>query len=226
MKHINIVGCTFGKLQVLKFSHRNKKHYYYACSCDCGTKKIIHQDALTSGITKSCGCGMKFTQKQITDYTGKQINSWLIIERTNKQKSDGCYYWKCRCINCGTIYNKIPCVLQENNTIRCMKCYLNCTVSSCANLLLDKIASFLRITVEREFQIQNKFFDGYIPSLNLLIESDGKFWHSLNKDNDRQKTKLAKISGYTLFRVENNSADDVDSAFQKFQQWYNKNYAL
>jgi very-short-patch-repair endonuclease len=48
-----------------------------------------------------------------------------------------------------------------------------------------------------------KEYDFYIPSLNLLLEIDGEYWHSLPKNvkNDKYKDELAKIAGYKLLRI-------------------------
>lgn len=51
------VGQKFGRLVILKYSHRNKhSHPYYICKCDCGNIKTINIYSLKSGLTKSCGC--------------------------------------------------------------------------------------------------------------------------------------------------------------------------
>lgn len=38
--------------------HPDKSHYrrYWLCRCDCGKSKVIVQDALVGGFSKSCGC--------------------------------------------------------------------------------------------------------------------------------------------------------------------------
>lgn len=48
-----------------------------------------------------------------------------------------------------------------------------------------------------------KEYDFYIPSLNLLLEIDGEYWHSLPKniENDKYKNDLAKVAGYKLLRI-------------------------
>lgn len=60
------VGDKFGRLTVLRYSHRVKHSfadsrrnfysYYYECKCDCGKTGKFKEDALKSGNTKSCGC--------------------------------------------------------------------------------------------------------------------------------------------------------------------------
>ena len=60
---------------------------------------------------------------------------------------------------------------------------------------------------------KDKEYDFYIPSLNLLIEVDGVYWHGKNlnesqmnhmqikhKKNDAYKNQLAKSLGYNLER--------------------------
>jgi len=59
-----------------------------------------------------------------------------------------------------------------------------------------------------------KFYDIFIPSLNLLIEVDGIYWHAKelkmsqmndtqqhNRKNDKLKNKIAKNMGYKLVRI-------------------------
>lgn len=55
----DLTGKKFGRLTVLSFAgHRNRRTYWH-CVCDCGEHKIIRADGLTSGASKSCGCGQK-----------------------------------------------------------------------------------------------------------------------------------------------------------------------
>lgn len=48
-----------------------------------------------------------------------------------------------------------------------------------------------------------RFFDIFVPELNLIIESDGEYWHR-NHDRiaiDIQKTQAADIEGYSFLRI-------------------------
>jgi len=49
----------------------------------------------------------------------------------------------------------------------------------------------------------SKLYDFYIPKLNLLIEYDSKYWHSLPgmKERDTEKTQYAINNGYKLLRI-------------------------
>jgi hypothetical protein len=56
----DLTGDRFGQLIVLGFYGfvfiDNKTKCLWVCECDCGTVKIIKQDYLQIGDTKSCGC--------------------------------------------------------------------------------------------------------------------------------------------------------------------------
>lgn len=58
----DIIGKKFGRLTVIKYSHRVKKndnrHYnvYYECLCDCGNTKLVTRSSLIQSHTLSCGC--------------------------------------------------------------------------------------------------------------------------------------------------------------------------
>ena len=60
-----------------------------------------------------------------------------------------------------------------------------------------------KILFESQKTINNKFIvDVYIPSLNLIIECDGDYWHSLEKTVKKDKSENAylKKCGYNLLR--------------------------
>lgn len=64
--------------------------------------------------------------------------------------------------------------------------------------------------------INGKFIvDAYIPSLNLVIEADGKYWHSLDKVVKRDRAKNAYLTkcGFKLLRL---SEDEIkDGSFKE-----------
>lgn len=76
----DLIGKKFGRLTVLKFSHRTKKndnrHYnvYYECLCDCGNIKLITRSSLIQSHTLSCGClhkenfKEKFTKHNLSNH--------------------------------------------------------------------------------------------------------------------------------------------------------------
>ncbi len=57
---------------------------------------------------------------------------------------------------------------------------------------------------EKQKLINGKFLvDAYIPKLNLVIEADGDYWHSLDRVKKRDKAKNAYLAkcGYNLLRI-------------------------
>ena len=55
-----IVGKTFGELEVLAYDHSTKGRIFYKCKCKrCGNECVIRKDGLTSGHAKTCGCANK-----------------------------------------------------------------------------------------------------------------------------------------------------------------------
>jgi len=60
------------------------------------------------------------------------------------------------------------------------------------------------ILFEKQRLINGRFIvDAYIPSLNLVIEADGNYWHSLPKtvEKDRRENAYLKKCGYNLLRL-------------------------
>lgn len=57
----NLIGKRFGRWSVVdtaepKITKDNRKIRYWLCLCDCGIKRIVREQSLTSGKSKSCGC--------------------------------------------------------------------------------------------------------------------------------------------------------------------------
>lgn len=53
----DLPGQTFGRLNVLGFSHQDtRRRSYWNCTCQCGVRKAIRGDHLSSGKVVSCGC--------------------------------------------------------------------------------------------------------------------------------------------------------------------------
>lgn len=53
----NLVGKKYGRLTVLKYSHKNAhREPHWLCSCECGNTKTVMGANLKNGNTQSCGC--------------------------------------------------------------------------------------------------------------------------------------------------------------------------
>jgi hypothetical protein len=53
----DLTGKKFGRLTVMSFAGTTpRRHALWTCLCKCGRIKVVRGNALTNGITKSCGC--------------------------------------------------------------------------------------------------------------------------------------------------------------------------
>ena len=54
----DLTGQKFGKLTVIESAGKlDGRRYHWLCQCECGKEKVVLGSSLTSGNTKSCGCG-------------------------------------------------------------------------------------------------------------------------------------------------------------------------
>lgn len=55
-----MIGSKFGKLKVIEECEKRSKngHKCYKCLCECGNIKIVREDTLKSGASRSCGCSI------------------------------------------------------------------------------------------------------------------------------------------------------------------------
>lgn len=68
-----------------------------------------------------------------------------------------------------------------------------------------------RLLFEKQKLINGKFLvDAYIPSLNMIIEADGAYWHSLEKiiKKDKSENSYLKKCGYKLIRLSENEINN------------------
>ncbi len=59
--------------------------------------------------------------------------------------------------------------------------------------ILDELELSLGLKIERQFEVEGYFLDGYIPKLKLAIEVDEKKFHGENKTKNRDKVKQKEI---------------------------------
>jgi very-short-patch-repair endonuclease len=63
------------------------------------------------------------------------------------------------------------------------------------------------ILFERQYLVNGRFLvDAYIPSLNLIIEADGKYWHDIDRVVKKDKAENAYLTkcGFKLIRLTEN----------------------
>jgi len=79
---LDLTGSKFGKLTVISFHETIKKsnrHFirYWNCICECGNNKIISQESLRGGSSKSCGCSrIELTSKRLFKGVGQLGSSY------------------------------------------------------------------------------------------------------------------------------------------------------
>ena len=56
MRQIVKVGDKYNRWSVISKSEEKTIRLRWLCLCDCGNKKIVQSNHLTSGASKSCGC--------------------------------------------------------------------------------------------------------------------------------------------------------------------------
>lgn len=90
----DLSGLRFGKLVAINVDHIKKckggSRVYWKCKCDCGNYKIVRNDCLTSGNTRSCGC-MNTVDKQKPDSNRKHKLYrvyWSMKQRCFDEKSN------------------------------------------------------------------------------------------------------------------------------------------
>jgi hypothetical protein len=72
---IDITGQRFGRLTVFNISREaSKKHVYWRCRCDCGTRLAVDGSALRNGHTQSCGCRQSEAASRTQRRHGHAIN--------------------------------------------------------------------------------------------------------------------------------------------------------
>lgn len=81
---VNMSGKVFGNLTVLEDHIKKGNNYYWLCECWCGIRKRIFAGSLTSGNSKTCGCGLKKEKHLNGQWTGHMEISgtiWGVIRR-------------------------------------------------------------------------------------------------------------------------------------------------
>lgn len=82
----DLTGQRFGRLEVIEQAGRSKsKHIMWLCRCDCGKRKVVMGNHLTSGRTKSCGCFMD--EARVTNNTTHGLSNTNIYNAWRAMKA-------------------------------------------------------------------------------------------------------------------------------------------
>ena len=113
-KKIDLTGQRFGKLVVVSLSDvRKGNRRVWRCKCSCGNYTEVITKSLTSGNTKSCGCGLS----NPLDITGQKFGKLTAIRPTEK-RINRIVVWECLC-DCGTTTEVMTSSLTTGNTKSC-----------------------------------------------------------------------------------------------------------
>lgn len=101
-------GRRFGRLSIpLDAEPEFRQHHsYWPCVCDCGVNRIIRDEVLLDGRTKSCGClradpSMRRAARIRTyDLCGKRFGRLAVPLDAVPEIREHHLYWPCMC-NCG-----------------------------------------------------------------------------------------------------------------------------
>lgn len=150
-----------------------------------------------------CGQGVWLYNSNLTerDKILKNIEQkWNItwLNPTEKINSKVEYNFKCK--KCGNEWSQ---KIRFDRNLSCPNCYPYSHGSSKGEIELYDIlnTSGLKIVHNDRNALQGKELDIYFPEIKLAIEYDGKFWHS--KETNDIKNKLCKEKEITLLRVDN-----------------------
>ena len=88
MKFKDLTNQKFGKLLVLKFSHKDKNQTVWECLCECGNITYVKSVNLKNNRTKSCGCLKKELMINRNVKHNQTSSKLYMIWKTMKQR---CY---------------------------------------------------------------------------------------------------------------------------------------
>lgn len=135
-KILDLIGQTFGKLTVLEKTRKNNR-VAWICQCECGNQTTVITNSLTSGNTKSCGCGINRP-----DETGKIYGFLTVINKAPTK--NGKAYWNCRC-RCGKETIVSGDALRRGQSISC----------GCSKIIDEIDNTYGLLTVEQFAYIEN-----------------------------------------------------------------------
>lgn len=94
----NLTGLKFGKLKVISIDHYERS-CFWLCECDCGNKKVVSGNSLSSGTVKSCGCLVsENAHRRMIDISGMVFGRLTALKYSHTKNK--ITYWLCKC-SCG-----------------------------------------------------------------------------------------------------------------------------
>ncbi len=220
---LDITNQIFGNLKALESTNkRSHRKIIWKCLClKCNQLIFVTASDLRNGHSTQCrACRAK---SNIVDLTNQTFGNLKAIKPTNSRSGSN-VMWECVCLKCGSVVLVRGSNLRNGNSTQCKSCRLKelqqITRSKAETALVTALKT-LGYRLTTQLQLENRYFDIFLIDHQLLIESDGRYWHRTDeqKSNDEYKTKLAQKYGYQLLRVVNdNKSNDIQNAITKIQK--------
>lgn len=204
-----------GLLILNKFKKDKYKYYKYECQNDHYIGEI-RESHLSSGH----GCPVCSNKAVLIGYNDIYTTNPKLASMMQDIYDGYCYTEKSAqkvnwvCPECGNIINNIPINRVNQRGLPCPFCGDG---TSYPNKFMCNLLSELNIHYIREFSpnwIENKRYDFFIPSKNLIIEMDGGFHYKKSSFNnystdatqaiDKFKDDMAIQNGYKIIRIDCN----------------------
>lgn len=215
---IDLTKREFGQLVVQSLVGVDKYgHRIWSCKCSCGNIVQVLATNLLEGKTMSCGCLHSTRTHEATFKDIKGVKFGFLTPESYSIKL-GKTIWYCQC-ECGNYTKVSRANLISGHTTSC-----GCVSGSIGE---ENIARLLRennLIFEREkvfTDLAGRRFDFYIPSLNRVIEFDGRqhfkscSWFQDDSDfeasklRDQQKNNYCFNKGIDLVRIPYTERDNL-----------------
>lgn len=155
---------------------RRNRYGLFKCGY-CGNTFEANIAEVRRGKTKSCGCYRKIEHKDRAErkYKNKKFGMLTPLYQTNKQGSDGSYYWVCRC-DCGNTTTISSADFTKTKSCGCLL-FHSYGEEAAKEVLEDNNIEYI---FQHSFDDCNSDlnaplrFDFYLPEYNCCVEIDGR----------------------------------------------------
>lgn len=109
----DLTGVRFGRLVAKSISGFTVGGARWLCVCDCGVRKTVRGNSLTTGHTTSCGCYRPVKHRNLA---GRRFGKLVARQRVARKGGDA--LWQCAC-DCGRNVEVIARSLVHGKTTSC-----------------------------------------------------------------------------------------------------------
>ena len=193
---IDLTGQKFGRLTVIKKLDKRGNEWYWQCQCDCGNLHEVRGSSLRSGVTKSCGCLKKESDRKPKKNVKDELNNiygHLTVVTRDGSDNRGEAKWLCKC-DCGNpnLISVLGSNLRSGHTTSCGCDRRSKGEKKVIELLYQNNIAF--VAEKTMFKYNNggrATFDFYIED-RYLIEYDGEIHFATNLHGWNTPERLLK----------------------------------